>query len=117
MLLLSSFGYDVVGLDFSPDAVRMAEENRKSADSKGLYKPANGLEKGDITWISGDFFSDEWNKGLGTDASGTFDLIYDYTVRLGHHHHYRDQRLYTNSDDVSSSAPSPSKHAPHGPNA
>ncbi|GJN70923.1 hypothetical protein PLIIFM63780_002485 [Purpureocillium lilacinum] len=80
VLLLSSFGYDVWGLDYSPDAVRMAEENRKDAESKGLYKPVEeDLEKGDIKWLAGDFFDESWSKGIGTDGSGTFDLIYDYT--------------------------------------
>ncbi|KAK2612387.1 hypothetical protein QQS21_001651 [Conoideocrella luteorostrata] len=79
VLLLSTFGYDVVGLDFSQDAVRMAEENRKSAEGKGIYEAVNGFEKGHVRWAVGDFFSDEWTKGLGTDASGKFDLIYDYT--------------------------------------
>ncbi len=83
VLLLSSFGYDVWGLDYSPDAVRMAEENRKDAESKGLYKPVEeDLEKGDIKWLAGDFFDESWSKGIGTDGSGTFDLIYDYTVSL-----------------------------------
>ncbi|UNI20756.1 Methyl halide transferase [Purpureocillium takamizusanense] len=80
VLLLSSFGYDVWGLDYSPDAVRMAEENRKDAESKGLYKPVEqDLEKGDVKWLAGDFFDGSWSKGIGTDGSGTFDLIYDYT--------------------------------------
>ncbi|QUC23273.1 uncharacterized protein UV8b_07514 [Ustilaginoidea virens] len=79
VLLLSSFGYDVVGLDFSRDAIRMAEENHKAADGKAMYEPVNGLERGAIRWTTGDFFSGEWATGLGTNASGKFDLIFDYT--------------------------------------
>ncbi|KAG5986356.1 hypothetical protein E4U43_005550, partial [Claviceps pusilla] len=79
VLLLSSFGYDVVGLDCSPEAVRMAEENRRDADEKGLYGAADGLEKGEVSWVVGDFFADEWTGGLGTEGKGQFDLIFDYT--------------------------------------
>lgn len=79
VLLLSSFGYDVVGLDFSPEAVEMADENRKSADENGLYQPVHGLERGTIQFIAGDFFSEDWTRGLGTGGSGQFDLVYDYT--------------------------------------
>lgn len=81
VLLLSKFGYDVVGLDVSPDALRMAEENRQKTEGTGRYEPQQGLEKGDIKWVSGDFFSEGVLEGFGTDGSGKFDLIYDYTVR------------------------------------
>jgi SAM-dependent methyltransferase len=80
VLLLSSFGYDVVGLDYSPDAVRMAQENQAAAEKNGLYKPVEGLERGQVKWLVGDFFSQDVLAGLGTGGSGTFDLIYDYTV-------------------------------------
>ncbi|KFG88151.1 putative thiol methyltransferase 1 [Metarhizium anisopliae] len=79
VLLLSKFGYDVVGLDVSPDALRMAEENRQKTEGTGRYEPQQGVEKGDIKWISGDFFSEGVLDGFGTDGSGKFDLIYDYT--------------------------------------
>ena len=82
VLLLSSFGYDVVGLDCSEEALALAEENRAAAEAEGKYKPVEGLERGSIKWVAGDFFADTWSKGLGTDGSGNFDLIFDYTVRL-----------------------------------
>lgn len=37
-----------------------------------------GVEKGSVNWIVGDFFTDEFLKGV--EGEGTFDLIYDYTV-------------------------------------
>lgn len=81
VLLLSSFGYDVWGLDYSEDAVRMADENRRAAEAEGLYKPvADDLEKGEVRWLTGDFFDEGWSAGIGTDGSGKFDLIFDYTV-------------------------------------
>ncbi|PNY23664.1 thiol methyltransferase 2 [Tolypocladium capitatum] len=80
VLLLSSFGYDVWGLDYSADALRMADENRREADVQGLYEPAGEhLEKGDVEWLAGDFFDEGWSAGIGTDGLGKFDLIFDYT--------------------------------------
>ncbi|KAF5977792.1 thiol methyltransferase [Fusarium bulbicola] len=77
VLLLSSWGYDVWGLDFSAAAKEEATKNQKQAESEGLYKPVDGLDKGKIHWITGDFFGQDWAKGAGAD--GQFDLIYDYT--------------------------------------
>ncbi|ODA80590.1 hypothetical protein RJ55_03549 [Drechmeria coniospora] len=79
VLLLSSFGYDVWGLDSSSDAVRMAQENREAADKDGLYQPAEGVERGAVHWLVGDFFDESWSDGIGTDGTGKFDLIFDYT--------------------------------------
>ncbi|GAB0137936.1 hypothetical protein EsDP_00006187 [Epichloe bromicola] len=79
VLLLASFGYDVVGLDLSPEAVALAEENARCALGRGLYEPVNGLERGRIRWVAADFFSDDWTPGLGTHGSGKFDLVFDYT--------------------------------------
>ncbi|KAG6060826.1 hypothetical protein E4U17_003373 [Claviceps sp. LM77 group G4] len=79
VLLLSSFGYDVVGLDCCTEAVRMAEENHKKMDERGIYEPLNGVERGQVRWVEGDFFGDAWTKGLGNNGEGQFDLIFDYT--------------------------------------
>ncbi|KAK7757277.1 hypothetical protein SLS62_000826 [Diatrype stigma] len=83
VLLLSSFGYDVYGVDYSPKAI---EEARKNAERKpaveGLDDDVSrgSDERGSITWLSGDFFEDDWLREA--DMSGRkFDLIYDYTVR------------------------------------
>ncbi|KAG5969682.1 hypothetical protein E4U55_002026 [Claviceps digitariae] len=81
VLLLSSFGYDVVGLDCSPEAVRLAEENQdrqSAADENSAlygppYGPVEGLEKGRVSWVVGDFFDDAWAEGR------QFDLIFDYS--------------------------------------
>jgi 2-polyprenyl-3-methyl-5-hydroxy-6-metoxy-1,4-benzoquinol methylase len=78
VLLLSSWGYDVWGLDYSAAAKEEAIKNQKQAESEGLYKPIEGLDKGQIHWVTGDFFQQDWVKGAGVD--GKFDLIYDYTV-------------------------------------
>lgn len=80
VLLLSSWGYDVWGLDSSAAARREAVENQKRAEEKGMYRPVGGLEKGDVHWVTGDFFGTEWTEGIGPDVR--FDLIFDYTVRL-----------------------------------
>ncbi|WZH43733.1 S-adenosyl-L-methionine-dependent methyltransferase [Fusarium acuminatum] len=77
VLLLSSWGYNVWGLDYSAAAKEEAIKNQKQAESEGLYKPIEGLDKGEIHWVTGDFFQQDWVKGAGVD--GKFDLIYDYT--------------------------------------
>ncbi|KAF4983310.1 hypothetical protein FZEAL_1248 [Fusarium zealandicum] len=73
VLLLSSWGYDVWGLDYSAAAKEEAIKNQKQAEAEGLYKPVEGLDKGNVHWVTGDFFSQDWAKNI------EFDLIYDYT--------------------------------------
>lgn len=79
VLLLARFGYDVWGLDYSEAAVAMAKETEKDA---GKLQPWSDevVECGKVTWLSGDFFEENWAKGAGTDGSGKFDLVFDYTV-------------------------------------
>lgn len=89
VLLLSSWGYDVWGLDYSPAAKEQAIENQKKAEAEGLYKPINGLEKGSVNWVTGDFFGEDWTAGIG--AKPKFDFIYDYTVIP----HFPLARLFT----------------------
>lgn len=79
-LLLASFGYDVWALDVSERGLELARENERACLEKGLYKADEGTERGRIHWINADFFEEKWSKGLGTDGSGKFDLIFDYTV-------------------------------------
>lgn len=81
-LLLASFGYDVWALDASSKGIELAKENEKDAEQKGVYKTQEGFEKGSIHWVVADFFADDWVQGAGTDRSGKFDLIFDYTVRF-----------------------------------
>ncbi|KAH9906693.1 Thiopurine S-methyltransferase family protein [Xylariomycetidae sp. FL2044] len=79
VLLLSSFGYDVVGLDLSPKATEEAKRNAEEALEKGVYE-LQSESWGGVAWVSGDFFGDEWVKEMGSEGgSGKFDLIFDYT--------------------------------------
>lgn len=79
-LLLASFGYDVWGLDVSERGLELARVNERLAHEKGLYKTRDGMERGTVHWVEGDFFSDAWARDAGTGGSGRFDLIFDYTV-------------------------------------
>jgi len=46
---------------------------------KGVYETREGVTRGKVTWLAGDFFRDEFLSGV--EGGGSFDLIYDYTVR------------------------------------
>ncbi|KAI3334200.1 S-adenosyl-L-methionine-dependent methyltransferase [Ustulina deusta] len=73
VLLLSSLGYDVYGLDVSSQALDAANENAEKALAEGLYEP-EGSKRGAISWACQDFFAEDWN-----DVPTPFDLIFDYT--------------------------------------
>jgi len=77
-LLLSAWGYDAYGLDFSTYALESAKKVEAEMDGKGVYETRQGVTKGKVTWIAGDFFKDEFLKAVEGEAK--FDLIYDYTV-------------------------------------
>lgn len=79
-LLLASFGYDVWALDVSSAAIEKAKSHEKKALEKGWYKCQEGIERGTVHWLVADFFSGDWAQGQGTENSGKFDLIFDYTV-------------------------------------
>ncbi|RFU72896.1 thiol methyltransferase 2 [Trichoderma arundinaceum] len=80
VLLLSSLGYNVVGLDYSQRALGLARENQDKALHEGRYKSVEeGVDGGRVTWVSGDFFGNKWEGGAGGEATAKFDLIYDYT--------------------------------------
>lgn len=79
VLLLSSLGYDVVGLDYSHRALSAARENQNKVQYKSSEE---GVECGRVTWVSGDFFGETWEGGEGGEGTQKFDLIYDYTVSL-----------------------------------
>lgn len=79
VLLLSAFGYDAYGLDISEKALEFALENEKEAESQDLYKTREGVERGNVTWLSGDFFTNEVFEDIEDFGKG-FDIIYDYTV-------------------------------------
>ena len=75
VLLLSRAGFDVVGLDYSDEAIRRARANDEAgAEQRG---------EGPVTWAAGDFWADEFLESAGV---AQFDLIFDYTVctRLSH---------------------------------
>ncbi|KAI9900407.1 hypothetical protein N3K66_004669 [Trichothecium roseum] len=82
VLLLSRLGYDVVGLDVSESACEAARENEKRQNEEEDW-PIEGLDKdaerGSTRFLAADFFDEAWSEGLGTDGSGKFDLIFDYT--------------------------------------
>ncbi|KAL1966767.1 hypothetical protein VTN77DRAFT_3964 [Rasamsonia byssochlamydoides] len=77
VFLLASFGYDAYGLDYSDVAVEICrQEEAKAADKYPVRDPAIG--RGKMTFVQGDFFSDDWLDKLGLQRN-SFDLIYDYT--------------------------------------
>jgi methyl halide transferase len=78
VLVLSSFGYDAYGLDFSATAIKEAKEYEKLQSGDEVYKARDPGGKGQIHWITADFFKDDFQKEI--DGDGTFDLLYDYTV-------------------------------------
>lgn len=88
VLLLAARGYDVWGVDGSETAIegaRSREEAVAKRESSGeleevLRVVGDGVERGQVHWVKTDFFAPGWEKGLGTEGSGTFDLIFDYTV-------------------------------------
>ncbi|KAI0451069.1 S-adenosyl-L-methionine-dependent methyltransferase [Xylaria acuta] len=75
VLLLSSFGYNVYGLDVSSQALDAAKENAERVLKEGLLLyETEGSKRGAIAWICQDFFAEEWE-----DVQTPFDLIFDYT--------------------------------------
>jgi len=77
VLLLSAFGYDAYGLEISETALLAAKEVEKEMGGKGLYKAGEGVQRGKVEWLAGDFFQDEFLRSV--EGKGVFDLIYDYT--------------------------------------
>jgi hypothetical protein len=80
VLLLESFGYDTIGLEYSTTAV---EACKKYAQDNATKYPVydEKIGKGSSTFIQGDFYATDWVEKTGLGVK-TFDLIYDYTVRL-----------------------------------
>ncbi|KAI1362121.1 S-adenosyl-L-methionine-dependent methyltransferase, partial [Xylaria arbuscula] len=79
VLLLSSFGYDVYGLDVSTQALEEARQNAGKVLSEGpgqgqgIYELVAG-KRGAINWTHQDFYAEKWK-----DVPMAFDLIFDYT--------------------------------------
>lgn len=87
VVLLASFGYDVVGLEYSATAVEEAQRYARETEREELYRVKDsvkdGLGKGSVTFVQGDFFAEDWLAKAGVEGTkGVFDLIYDYTVSL-----------------------------------
>ena len=79
VLLLSSYGYDAVGLEISPQAVTACKEFAEA--NEGSYPVRDEkVGKGSAQFVLGDFYKNEWKKEVGMEENETFDLVYDYTV-------------------------------------
>jgi methyl halide transferase len=82
LALLSAFGYDAWGVEYSEHAVRAAEGFLGNVD-EGIEEYRTRDEKvgrGTRRCLYGDFFEDGWVAEAGGLGEG-FDLIYDCTVR------------------------------------
>jgi len=80
VLLLSSWGFDAYGLDVSSKALEVAKGVQKEVDGEGVYETKEGVEKGRVSWIAGDFFKEDFLEEV--EGEPVFDFIYDYTVCL-----------------------------------
>jgi SAM-dependent methyltransferase len=80
VLLLASFGYDVVGLEYADKALAACEQYVKEHKASYPVKDEK-IGQGEMKFVQGDFYKDEWLSKLGWEGwDGKFDLIYDYTV-------------------------------------
>lgn len=90
VLLAYVFGYDVYGLDISPEALVQAHGYLRDIQDAfmGLSSGPEDFpfwvsnrtgEPGEVKYVLGDFFSDQWMKEEGIEDL-KFDLIFDYTV-------------------------------------
>ncbi|KAL2758688.1 hypothetical protein ACRALDRAFT_1080420 [Sodiomyces alcalophilus JCM 7366] len=92
LLLSLAFGYDVVGLDYAPGAIREAVANQEAVEARlreggddevaALYRSPGAEDdrgKGEVRWARGDFFDDAWLEECGVGRDCQFDLIFDYT--------------------------------------
>lgn len=77
--LLASFGYDAYGLEVSDKAVELCVQEHQTNGDKYPIKVDESVGYGNVTFLKGDFFRDDWIEKIPGD--GKFDLIYDYTVR------------------------------------
>ena len=78
VLLLASFGYDAVGLEYSETAVRRCWEEKERNGGRYFVRDQE-LGAGKVSFVQGDFFKSEWLQG-DVGRNGAFDLVYDYTV-------------------------------------
>jgi methyl halide transferase len=78
VLLLKSFGYEAVGLEYSEAAVKACRKYQEGYGS-GYRIQDEKLGEGTARFVVGDFFQDGWLAEIGGQEN-QFDLIYDYTV-------------------------------------
>lgn len=78
VLLLKSFGYAAIGLEYSETAVRACHKYEEEHGSEYQTRDAS-LGEGSARFVVGDFFQDDWLERL-SGSENKFDLIYDYTV-------------------------------------
>ncbi|KIV96709.1 hypothetical protein, variant [Exophiala mesophila] len=69
VLLLESFGYDAVGLEYAADAVKAAEEYAQDHAEDHPVRDAQ-IGKGSHKFVHGDFYKDDWleEAGVGHDV-------------------------------------------------
>lgn len=78
VLLLKSFGYEAIGLEYSENAVKAC--HRFEEEKGGEYQTYDTkIGEGTAQFVVGDFFQDDWLVAVG-GSKNKFDLIYDYTV-------------------------------------
>jgi len=81
VLLLSAWGYDAYGLELSETALKGARAMEEKSRKLNEYRVRDAAAgKGKVVYLTGDFFKNDF-LGL-VEGEGTFDVIYDYTVRL-----------------------------------
>ena len=78
VLLLKSFGYDAVGLEYSETAVKACHKYEE-AHGNEYQTQDEELGEGTAQFVVGDFFKDDWIAEKA-GPENKFDLIYDYTV-------------------------------------
>ena len=88
VLILAAFGYDALGVEVSSNAVqaceKFAEEVRRretaGEDIGDFATKKKNIGRGNVNFVTGDFFKDDWaRQDLGSKSTG-YDMIYDYTV-------------------------------------
>lgn len=77
VLLLKSFGYDALGLEYSETAVTACRKFEEEHGSEYQVHDAE-IGEGSAQFVVGDFFKEDWLAGVG-GLEKKFDIIYDYT--------------------------------------
>lgn len=77
VLLLKSFGYEAVGLEYSETAVQACRRFQEECGAEYCTYDST-VGEGTAQFVTGDFFKDDWLAAIAGSECG-FDLIYDYT--------------------------------------